>query len=70
MALRVARMGFSGPTGRLVHSLFSGPRFASPTPEQIRFWLREIRTPEVLLEAVARHPGLAELEALRRGRQE
>ena len=44
--------------------------FASPTPEQIRFWLREIRTPEVLLEAVARHPGLAELEALRRGRQE
>ena len=37
--------------------------FASPTPEQIRFWLREIRTPEALLEVVARHPQEARAEA-------
>ncbi|MFH1765503.1 MAG: hypothetical protein ABIF09_15050, partial [Gemmatimonadota bacterium] len=34
-----------------------------PTPQQIRFWLREIRTPEALLEVVARHPEEARAEA-------
>ena len=37
--------------------------FSSPTPEQIRFWLRELRTPEILLEVVARHPEQARAEA-------
>ena len=37
--------------------------FASPTPEQVRFWLRELRTPEALLEVVDRHPQEARAEA-------
>ena len=28
--------------------------FTNPTPEQIDFWLRELRTPEILMEVVAR----------------
>lgn len=30
--------------------------FASPTPEQIDFWLRELRTPELLIESARRFP--------------
>lgn len=30
--------------------------FASPTSEQIGFWLRELRTPEILAECVSRFP--------------
>jgi hypothetical protein len=30
--------------------------YASPTPEQIEFWLRELRTPELLMECVRRFP--------------
>lgn len=30
--------------------------FASPTPEQIEFWLRELRTPDILAECVNRFP--------------
>jgi hypothetical protein len=30
--------------------------FSSPTPEQIEFWLRELRTPELLDECVSRFP--------------
>ena len=29
---------------------------ARPNPAQIRFWLREIRTPELILELTRRHP--------------
>ncbi len=31
-----------------------------PTEERIRFWLRELRTPEILAEVVQDHAGLAE----------
>ena len=31
-----------------------------PTPEQVRFWLRELRTPELLLEVALAHPGTVE----------
>jgi hypothetical protein len=30
--------------------------YAEPTPERIRFWLRELRTPELLTEVAARFP--------------
>ena len=30
--------------------------FASPTPQQIDFWLRELRTPEVLIECARAFP--------------
>ena len=33
---------------------------ADPTPQRVVFWLRELRTPELLVEAVADHPGVAE----------
>ncbi len=29
---------------------------AKPNPAQIRFWLRELRTPELLMEVARRHP--------------
>jgi len=32
---------------------------AAPTPAQQRFWLLELRTPELLIEAVRSWPGLA-----------
>lgn len=32
---------------------------AEPTPERIRFWLRELRTPELLVEAVQAHADAA-----------
>lgn len=31
-----------------------------PTPEQIHFWLRELRTPELLVEAAQAHPDVVE----------
>ena len=31
-----------------------------PTPEQILFWLRELRSPELLVEAARAHPDVAE----------
>ena len=31
-----------------------------PTPEQIRFWLRELRTPELLVEVAQAHADVAE----------
>jgi hypothetical protein len=31
-----------------------------PTSERILFWLRELRTPDLLVEAVQAHPGVAE----------
>lgn len=39
-----------------------------PTPEQILFWLRELRTPELLVEAAQTHwkPLREEFERLRR----
>lgn len=37
--------------------------FASPNPEQIAFWLRELRTPELLQECVARFPDDAQRAA-------
>jgi hypothetical protein len=50
---------------RLVEqSYFGGSR--SATPDQVRFWLRELRTPELLVEAAAAHPELASAEALLR----
>ncbi|MCH7531414.1 MAG: hypothetical protein IIB36_06555 [Gemmatimonadetes bacterium] len=30
--------------------------YASPTPPQIEFWFRELRTPEILVESAARFP--------------
>jgi hypothetical protein len=33
--------------------------FSSPTPERVDFWLRELRTPELLKECVDRFPGQA-----------
>lgn len=37
-----------------------------PTPERVAFWLRELRSPELLVEAARAHP--KELGDLRRGR--
>ncbi len=31
--------------------------YESPTPKRIDFWLRELRTPEILVESAARFPG-------------
>lgn len=39
---------------------------ASPTPAQVRFWLRELRTPELLIALARRHPGLCRRLATRR----
>jgi hypothetical protein len=50
---------------RLVEqSYFAGSR--SATPDQVRFWLRELRTPELLVEVAAAHPELASAEGLLR----
>jgi hypothetical protein len=35
--------------------------FSTPTPEQVEFWLRELRTPELLAECVRRFPEHARL---------
>lgn len=39
---------------------------ASPTPEQIAFWLSELRTPQLLIACVAEHPDEAAKVAARR----
>jgi hypothetical protein len=50
---------------RLVEqSYFLGAR--SATPDQVRFWLRELRTPELLMELAAAHPELASAQGLLR----
>lgn len=41
--------------------------FSSPTPEQVAFWLRELRTPELLEECVRRFPDEARDAAQMRG---
>ena len=43
---------------RLVDVSYLGHR-SEPTPEQVEFWLRELRTPELLAEAARAHPGAA-----------
>jgi hypothetical protein len=43
---------------RLLEAHFLQHR-ATPTPEQLRFWLKELRTPEFLVEAVEAAPDLA-----------
>ncbi len=40
---------------RLVEAHYLGHRSA-PSPASVRFWLRELRTPELLVEAAVRHP--------------
>jgi hypothetical protein len=40
---------------RLLESDYLHPS-GQPGPERIRFWLRELRTPELLVEAAARYP--------------
>lgn len=37
-----------------------------PTPERIDFWLRELRTPELLVQVAAEHPFAARAAAFRR----
>jgi hypothetical protein len=44
---------------RLLEAHYLGHRL-SATPEQQRFWLTELRTPELLVEAVGRWPKLAD----------
>jgi hypothetical protein len=48
----------------LEQSYFEHSRTA--TEEQVRFWLREMRTPELLVEVAAAHPELARAEAASR----
>jgi hypothetical protein len=38
----------------------SASRDTDPSDDEIRFWLRELRTPELLIDAAARFPDLAE----------
>ncbi len=44
---------------RLVDASYASAREAEPTPAQVEFWLRELRSPEFLIEAVARFPDTA-----------
>jgi hypothetical protein len=44
---------------RLVDANYLNHRH-EPTPERVRFWLRELRTPELLMEAVAGYPDVAQ----------
>jgi hypothetical protein len=39
---------------------------ASPTPARLRFWMRELRTPELLIALARRHPALCRRLAARR----
>jgi hypothetical protein len=39
---------------------------AQPTPERVAFWLRELRTPELLVECAAAFPDEARIAAERR----
>jgi hypothetical protein len=47
---------------RLVEQSYFG-RSTNATQELMRFWLRELRTPELLVEVAASHPELARAEA-------
>jgi len=47
---------------RLVEQSYFG-RSATPSPAQVRFWLRELRSPELLVEVAYEHSGLAAAEA-------
>ena len=47
---------------RLVEQSYFG-HSANATPELVRFWLRELRTPELLVEVACAHPELAGAEA-------
>ena len=42
---------------------------AGPTPSRVSFWLRELRTPELLIEAVRRFPQAAAEQTSRRAVQ-
>jgi len=50
---------------RLVEAHYFEHR-ASPTPAQERFWMRELRTPELLIALARRHPALCRRLAARR----
>ena len=50
---------------RLVEQSYFG-HSPSPTQGLVRFWLRELRTPELLVEVAVAHPGLACAEAVLR----
>jgi hypothetical protein len=39
---------------------------ANPDVQCVSFWLRELRTPELLIEVAAEHPAAARGEAIRR----
>lgn len=43
--------------------LMSPEERPSPSPAQVEFWLRELRTPEIVLEVVSRFPAEARLAA-------
>jgi hypothetical protein len=47
---------------RLVEQSYFG-HSTNATPELVRFWLRELRTPELLVEVACAHPELARAEA-------
>jgi hypothetical protein len=47
---------------RLVEANYLAHR-EDPSPEQIGFWLRELRTPQLLIEVVQHHPEAAEAAA-------
>ena len=44
---------------RLVDANYLNHRH-EPTPERLRFWLRELRTPELLIEVIAEHQDVAD----------
>jgi hypothetical protein len=50
---------------RLVEQSYFGHSGSAPQ-ELVRFWLRELRTPELLVEVAAGHPELARAEAVSR----
>ncbi len=50
---------------RLVEANYA-QAFSDPTPERIAFWLRELRTPELLVEVARRFPDEARQAAARR----
>jgi hypothetical protein len=50
---------------RLVEAHYFDHR-ARPTPAQVRFWMRELRTPELLIAIAHRHPALCRRLAARR----
>jgi hypothetical protein len=51
---------------RLVESHYFQPR-ETPTAAQVRFWLRELRTPELLIETAQRWPAARLEQQSRRG---